>query len=187
MPETDGPGGEGAVTENAVMINRAPVLTLWGAVVAERCGYDEEAALTMGKVLAGLNAQAKGRMLGLYGKPKGIGGATPKKFGLGEDFFIELCGRAIPAQQTEDGIRACVKDQAVDPAKVRKYLTGKFGDDLEAVRDAMRDLTEAFDPEGLEEAAYGLYEQFRPKIARGKRGWGQKGVLDLDLIRSLAG
>ncbi len=70
---------------------------------------------------------------------------------------------------------------------MRKYLGGKFGDDLEAVRDAMRDLTEAFDPEELAGAAYGLYEQFRPKIARGKRGWGQKGVLDLDLIRSLAG
>ena len=29
-------------------INRAPVLTLWAAVVAERLGYDRAAALTLG-------------------------------------------------------------------------------------------------------------------------------------------
>ncbi|KPK58689.1 MAG: hypothetical protein AMK73_09045, partial [Planctomycetes bacterium SM23_32] len=86
--------------ENTVMINRAPVLTLWAAVVAERMGYGEDAALTMGKVLAGLNAQSKGRMLGIYGPPKGHGGATPKKVGLGEDFWVELCGRGIPMKNT---------------------------------------------------------------------------------------
>jgi hypothetical protein len=30
-----------------VKINRAPVLTLWAAVVAERLGNDHEAALTL--------------------------------------------------------------------------------------------------------------------------------------------
>ncbi len=170
---------------NTVTVNRAPVLTLWAAVVAERMGYEPDTALTLGKVLAGLNAQSKGRMLGIYGPPKGSGGLTPKKVGLGEDFWIELCGRGVPAQNTQDGIRGCVKDQPVDPAKVQKYLAGKFGDDLPAVREAMEELAEAFVPEELEEVAYGLYEEFRPKIAKGRRGWGQKGVLDLNLIRSL--
>ena len=40
--------------------------------------------------------------------------------------------------------------------------------------------------EDLAEAAYGLYEAFRPPIPAGKRGWGAAGELDLDLIRSLA-
>ena len=40
-----------------VKINRAPVLTLWATVVAERLGYDEETALTLGKAVAGLNAR----------------------------------------------------------------------------------------------------------------------------------
>jgi hypothetical protein len=44
-----------------VTINRAPVLTLWAAVVAERLGYDREASLTLGRAVAGLNAQSKGR------------------------------------------------------------------------------------------------------------------------------
>lgn len=49
-----------------IKINRAPVLTLWATIVAERLGYDAETALTLGKAVAGLNAQSKGRRLGIY-------------------------------------------------------------------------------------------------------------------------
>ena len=58
--------------------------------------------------------------------------------------------------------------------------------ELAAVREAMEELVTAFEPKELEEEAYGLYERFRPEIVPGQRGWGQKGDLDLDLIRSLA-
>ena len=34
---------------SAASVNRAPVLTLWGAVVAQRMGCDQEAALTPGR------------------------------------------------------------------------------------------------------------------------------------------
>ena len=56
---------------HTIKINRAPVLTLWAAVVAERLGYDKETALTLGKAVAGLNAQSKGRRLGIFEEPKG--------------------------------------------------------------------------------------------------------------------
>ena len=169
-----------------VTINRAPVLTLWGAVVAEWLAFDHDAALTLGKCLAGLNAQSKGRMLGIYGPPKQPeGGGPPKKVGLGEDFWIDLCGRGLPCQQTEDGLRAVVKDKPIDPAAVEKYLSGKFGDDLDCVRDAMAELASALVPKDLAHRAYELYEQFRPAIPSGRKGWGAKGDLDLDLIRSL--
>jgi hypothetical protein len=49
-----------------ISINRTPDLTLWAAVVAERLGFDEDEALTLAKALAGLNAQAKGRRLGIF-------------------------------------------------------------------------------------------------------------------------
>lgn len=175
------------MAENTVTVNRAPVLTLWGTVVAERLGYDEDAALTLSKVMAGLNAQSKGRMLGIFGEPKAPErGGPPKKFGLGEDFWIVLCGRNVPAKNTEDGIRGVVKDKSVDPDKVRTYLKSRFKDGLDAVREAMVELAEAYEPEELEEAAFDLYATFRPKIASGKAGWGQKGELDLDLIRNLS-
>jgi len=171
---------------DTVSINRAPVLTLWATVVARRQGHDEDTALTLGKAVAGLNAQTKGRSLGIYGPPKAMRDGKPKKVGLGEDFWVQVCGRPVPVKNTDDGVRAVVKDQPIEPDKVRKYLTGKFGDSLEAVTDAMQQLAAAFEPEDLEGAAFGLYEQFRPKIAKGQKGWGQKGELDLDLIRSLA-
>ena len=175
------------MANNIVKINRAPVLTLWGAVVAERLGYEADTALSFGKCVAGLNAQSKGRMLGIYSEPKAPEmGGPPKKVGLGEDFWVEICGRPIPAKNTEDGIRAVMRDKVIEPEAAQRYLEGKFKDDLDAVREAMTALAEAFTPEELADVAYDLYERFRPAIERGKRGWGQKGDLDLDFIRSLA-
>ncbi len=63
--------------DRTILVNRAPVLTLWAAVVAERLGHDRAAALTLGKAVAGLNAQSKGRRLGLFEAPGP--GARPRK------------------------------------------------------------------------------------------------------------
>lgn len=174
------------MARRVVRVNRAPVLTLWGAVVAERMGYEPDAALSLGKCVAGLNAQSKGRMLGIYGEPKAPEkGGKPKKVGLGEDFWVELCGRGVPCKYTDEGVRAVVKDKPIDPGSAQRYLEGKFGEDLQAVRQALVGLAESFSPEQLHEVSYDLYERFRPEIAPGRRGWGQKGDLDLDLIASL--
>ena len=174
------------MADKIIKVNRAPVLTLWAAVVAERMGYKRDEALSLGKAVAGLNAQSKGRSLGIYGPPKGAERGEPKRAGLGEEFWVEVCGRPVPAKKTKDGVRAVVKDKAVESAPVERYLEGKFGDSLDAVREAMQALAKSYKPKDLAEAAYGLYEKFRPEIAGGRRGWGQKGDLDLDLIRSLA-
>jgi hypothetical protein len=173
------------VAKKIVKINRAPVLTLWAAVVAERLGFKRDEALTLGKAVAGLNAQAKGRRLGIY-KPAGVEKAKPRvKRGLGEEFWVEICGRPVPAMSTEDGVRAVVGDKPIDPEGVERYLEGKFGPDLEDVRTAMSELARALTPSELAREAYPLYEQFRPKIPEGKGGWGAKGDLDLGLLRSL--
>jgi hypothetical protein len=169
-----------------IQMNRAPVLTLWASVVAERIGFSRDEALSLGKAVAGFNAQSKGRRLGIYKSSEMQSRGEPKKVGLGEDIWIELCGRPVPAKYTEDGIRAVVKDKPISSESAAKYLGGKFADDLEDVRAAMADLAASYEPEQLEDVAFELYEQFRPQIARGRRGWGQKGDLDLDFIRSLA-
>jgi len=168
-----------------ILVNRAPVLTLWGTVVAHCLGYDEDASLTLGKALAGLNAQTKGRMLGIYSKKEAPDGEPRKKAGLGEQFWIEICGRAIPAKQTESGIRAVVKDKPIEPEKVAGYLESKFGDDFPRVRAAMAELAGSFSADELRAVAYSLYEGFRPVIPRGKRGWGAKGELSLAVLQSL--
>jgi hypothetical protein len=173
------------VSNNIILINRAPVLTLWASVVAERLGFDHEAALSLGKTLAGLNAQAKGRRLGIY-KPTELAEIKPpKKAKLGEEFWVELLGRPIPAKHTEHGVRAVDKDKPIEPEGVERYLAEKFGPALEDVRKAMRTLAQVFGPKELNDKGFALYERFRPAIPNGVRGWGAKGELDLKLIRSL--
>jgi hypothetical protein len=168
-----------------VQINRAPVLTLWAAVVAEYLGFDHEAALTLGKTVAGLNAQSKGRHLGIYKPAEHVPGQPKKKASVGEEMWIELLGRSLPAVNTEHGIRAVDKDKPVDPTSVERYLSGKFGEALKDVRKAMAALAASFKPQELAEKAFGLYERFRPSIPEGVRGWGAKGELKLETIRSL--
>ena len=58
------------MTSATVTINRAPVLTLWAAVVAKRLGFAWPEALSLGKALAGLDAQSKGRRLGIFKPPE---------------------------------------------------------------------------------------------------------------------
>ena len=77
-----------------ISINRAPVLTLWAAVVAQRLGFDEDEALTLGKAVAGLNAQAKGRRLGIF-KPHEEKPKKAREKEPGERFLIEVLGRPV--------------------------------------------------------------------------------------------
>ncbi len=173
------------MARHVVTTNRAPVLTLWAAVVAARIGFDWDAALTLGKGVAGLNAQSKGRRLGIY-KPAEQKAAKPPRPKRGEELWVEVCGRAVPAVSTKDGLRAVVGDKPVDPEGVTRYLESRFGEDLGAVRDAMQELARSMKPGELAERAYSLYEAFRPSIPAGKKGWGAAGELDLNRIRSLA-
>lgn len=57
---------QAAAKAGPVVINRAPVLELWVAVVAERQGFSFDEGLTFGKLVAGWFAQSKGRALGTY-------------------------------------------------------------------------------------------------------------------------
>lgn len=168
-----------------VKINRAPVLTLWAAVVAERLGHTEAEALTLGKALAGLNAQSKGRRLGLYApRPKSeTPTVTPEPQVASES--VELMGRAIPVLRTAQGLRASDKGEPMEPSAVRRYLESKFGGNLPDVRSAMTELARSYSSAELAAGSYALYERFRPQVPKGEKGWGVAGELDLALLRRL--
>ena len=169
-----------------VMVNRAPVLTLWAAVVAEVLGFEHDEALTLGRAVAGLNAYSKGVSLGLFQPtPKEVK-EQRKKMRKEETVTIDLFHRAVPAKHTDEGLRALSGESPIHPESVQKYLESKFGDTLEDVSAAMLGLAKSLPPSQLAQKAYGLYERFRPEIPPGKRGWGASGKLDLDLIRRMA-
>jgi hypothetical protein len=170
----------------SIKVNRAPVLTLWAAVVAERLGFRRDEALTLGRAVAGLNAYSKGVSLGLF-KP------TPKevrerrrKLRARATITVELLHRAVPAVHTEDGLRAVTKGAPINSDSVERYLEGKFADALGDVRSAMTAVARSYTPAELSASAYTLYTKFRPEIPEGKRGWGAAGTLSLAKIRGLA-
>jgi hypothetical protein len=166
-----------------IEINRAPVLTLWAAIVAQRRGYSPDEALTLGRGLAGLNARSMGRRLGIFEESKGKSTGKETRSIKGES--VTLMGRTVPAVQSAQGLRAAADGKPIDPQSVQSYLEQKFGENLKESRAAMEQLAKAYTPAQLESQAYALYEKFRPQIPEGKKGWGAKGELDLDLVRSL--
>ena len=172
---------------SSVMINRAPVLTLWAAVVAEILGFDHDEALTLGRAVAGLNAYSKGVALGLFQPtPKAVREQRQKLRG-DEVVTVDLLHRAVPARHTDKGLRALSNDRPISPESVKRYLEGKFGDAVDEVYDAMKGLAKSLTPSELAEKAYYLYEKFRPEIPPGRRGWGTSGKLDLEGIRKITG
>ncbi len=170
----------------AIRVNRAPVLTMWAAVVAQRLGFDWAEALTLGRVVAGLNAYAKGRALGIFYPRQKELKEQRKKLADGEQLHIDLLGRAVPVLQTEEGLRGLSKGKPIAPASVERYLHGKFGDAYDTARKAMQELASSRPPRVLARDAYALYEAFRPEVPAGSRGWGAAGDLDPARIRALA-
>ena len=126
-----------------IQINRAPVLTLWAAVVAERLGFDWQEALTLGRAVAGLNAYAKGKALGLFHPKPADVKEKRDKLRHGEVLTVNLLHRAVPVIQTPDGLRALSKDRAIPPESVERYLGTKFGEDYVAAKRAMTTLAKA--------------------------------------------
>jgi hypothetical protein len=175
------------MTSSGLLVNRAPVLTLWAAIVAERLGHPRPTALTLGKAVAGRNAQSKGRRLGIYEAPAPAPpGAKLRKPAKPATDTILLLGRTVPVVRTPEGLRAAAKGTADSPLGVERYLSQKFGAALPEVESAMRALARSYPPKRLADLAFTLYEQFRPDIPAGLKGWGARGRLDPARIRSLA-
>lgn len=175
-----------AAAAGTIRVNRAPVLTLWAAVVAERLGYRRAEALTLGRAVAGLNAYSKGVAIGLFEPTPAAERERRRTARHGAALRIGLLHRAVPAVQTPDGIRALSHDRPIAPESVQHYLEDRFGDRLGRVRAAMERLARSLPPAELARKAYHLYEAFRPAIPAGKAGWGAAGTLDLARIARLA-
>ena len=154
-------------------------------------GFDRDAALTLGRAVAGSSAQMKGRALGIYEPseepPSKVAQERRESLKPDKTLSVRLLGRTVPAIRTPDGIRALEKDfRPASAASVERYLASKFGNHMEEVRTAMEQLAASLSPEELNRRGFALYEAFRPAIPAGARGWGAVGELDLDGIASLA-
>ena len=197
--------GDGPAPDT-VRVNRAPVLTLWAAVVAERLGHSPDIALTLGRYVAGSSARAKARRLGLEEdssperkaepgttaaerKAKGKEDVVEDAEGAGpkpRHATVRLLGRDIPVVEGKGVPRVQDGEKPISAASVRSYVARAFGDQLPAVRKAMERLAAGLDKDELNRVGFRLYEGFRPEVPEGVTGWGAKGALRLDRIRGAA-
>lgn len=114
-------------------MNRAPVLTMWVAAVAERQGFTFDEAVTFGKAISGLFAHSKGKRIGVIEEaPKDGDAETDKKKAKMEKF--DVFGNSIYGKTTDKGRFALESGKAIAPNTVKAYLHRAFKDDYDRVR-----------------------------------------------------
>ena len=173
----------------SIRVNRAPVLTLWATVVAERLGYPPETALTLGRFVAGSSARAKARRLGISDEKQDAEERHAKAAELKpRRQTVHLLGRDIPVLTADDGaLRAEVDGKPASSKGVQSYIARAFGDRLGEARTAMEALAASLPPKELNGVGFRLCERLRPDVPEGAQGWGAKGELRVGRIVGAAG
>ena len=115
---------------DTVNISRAPVLTLWAAVVAEQPGFDRAASLTLGQAVAGKSAYVKGVTLGIIELKPELVRERAKQLGEGEQLFVGLLGKPAGCGDSRWAKRRG-QGQSGNPARIEKYLAANFDDRLD--------------------------------------------------------
>lgn len=173
----------------SILINRAPVLTLWAAVVASFLHPDEDwtTCLAIGSSISSLCAISKGRAIGQI-RPKDE--STKAEDGHGvenrqtQDDIREREVMGFPMQVDAGGVVVSANKKPVN----EQNLQAKYGGEEEYahVKRIMEQALQAWadDKQELDKKAFHMYERFRPSIATGSAGWGRKGPLDLKKVKS---
>ncbi|KAF2674421.1 hypothetical protein BT63DRAFT_9849 [Microthyrium microscopicum] len=161
-------------SSSVVLINRSPVLQLWGACVAHKVHPDLpwSTCLSAGTSVARLCAVAKGKSIGVIEEKDKDEKDSTKKSAKSERLEV---------------MHFKLKKSDMKPAK-EELLSKKFGDRYEDVRKVFEESLQSWSSDGLEDlnkAAFHMYEEFRPTVKSGQGGWGKKGELDLDTVRKV--
>ncbi|KAG2348986.1 hypothetical protein BDR05DRAFT_1028076 [Suillus weaverae] len=169
---------EAVLKMKSTVVNRAPLMTAWAAVVAERLGFEREEALSIASVYTEMNAISKGVSLGIFDKSRKkeiepIKGSTQP--------YVDLLGRR-PLYQTQNQTwRALDNTSPALPSTAFSYISRTFRQTTPYVIGALRLLAESFPPPELNSKGFGLYAEFRPDVD----GWGKRGEVRCEQILSL--
>jgi hypothetical protein len=172
--------------DNPIIINRAPVLHLWGASVTHFLypKLDWSTCLSAGSAISSICAVAKGRSIGTINEPDDTEERRKKKKKERKD--EEGAPHTLEVMQFKlkhkDGkVHFSGKPQSSSENTLRT----KYGERYDEVRTTFDEALQDWkgDEEELSKAAFGMYEEFRPNTAKGQKGWGRKGALDLNIIR----
>jgi hypothetical protein len=175
--------------DSNILINRSPVLQLWSACVAHFI-YPQlpwDTCLSAGSAISTICAVAKGRSIGTIessditdDKKRKREEAKEKNKGLHTidvmHFHLKL----------KDG-RALVGSQGPGKPAAEEPLRKKFGEkEYAETRKVFGECLQYWKgkEKELNQKAFGFYEHFRPQVSGGQKGWGRKGELSLEKVRS---
>lgn len=172
--------------QEIIMINRSPVLQLWGAEVSHFLHPDLawKTCLAIGASISTLCAISKGRSIGVI-EPKDESDRSDRKKKQTDKDARRVVVMGFPMQIKGDDLIVDGKPKPFNEAN----LTPKFGGD-EQYAHAKKVFDESLQnwkgsEEELGKKAFHMYEQFRPSVAGGQHGWGRKGKLNLDEVRKV--
>ena len=133
-----------------------------------------------------MTAQSKGRRLGIYtpSSDEEREKLRKKREGIGAE-TVEMMDRAIPCVRTRKGLRALSGASPAEPESVRKYLAGRFQENLPWVETKLVELAATFNAAELDREAMNIYMRLRPNVPKGRQGWGRAGLLDTDKLDAL--
>ncbi|KAI7223530.1 hypothetical protein KC333_g460 [Hortaea werneckii] len=175
--------------QDAITINRAPALELWASCVTNFIypSIPWETCLSVGSAISTITAVAKGRSIGRIEKP------GPDEV---ENRRRER-QRKAETEQLEDievmGFHLRLKNgQALVGDKPKpgneSTLSNKFGQaQYERAKRAFQDALGSWKgrESELDREAFRMYEEFRPTVPPGQKGWGRKGQLNLENVKSV--
>lgn len=178
-----------------IIINRAPVLQLWSACVAQKLypNLSWPTCLAIGSAISTLCAISKGRSIGVMEPPDTADGerkehkeAQKRRDEAGADDEVLVMGFRLLIKNEEVLLQGKPRRGSDGPLKA------KFGGDdgYARVKDAMDRALASWtgrdeDLKELNKRAFHMYEAFRPSVQSGQGGWGRKGELSIDKIKEV--
>ena len=177
--------GDGA-KDNPIVINRAPVLQLWGACVTKVVCPDLswQTCLSAGNAISSLCAVSKGKAIGMIERKERDEDANKRsKKDTASLENIHVMGFPIPIK---DGVAMMGKTKKTLAEGQLRY---KYGNDAkyEGAKKTFQEALKKWKGEEdiLQKNAFHMYEKFRPSVPKGQPGWGRKGHLDLEKAKAV--
>ncbi|KAL0565792.1 hypothetical protein V5O48_016229 [Marasmius crinis-equi] len=198
---------ENVLRTKSVVINRAPLLSAWATVVAQRMGFRREEALSIE-----MNAKSKGVAIGIY-QPGEVSSASastgqPRPYVnfMGRIVYVSLsfppsarlCSRnnsLYPTKSplcqvsTQEGLRwralsySTGTPTPAEPTSASSYISRSFRQNTPYIIGCLKLLADRFTPQELSEEAWSLYVKFRP----GNNEWGSRSEVRFEDILGLRG
>ncbi|KAI3612201.1 hypothetical protein WG66_012156 [Moniliophthora roreri] len=175
---------EEVLQTKSTVVNRAPLMTAWATVVAERMGFQREEALSIASVYTEMNALSKGVSLGIFenGKDKGLdaikGECTYQTLVVNRS----VTGIHRPVYQTQTKQwRALLNGVPAKPSTAFSYISRSLRQTTPHIIGALRLLANSLTTQEINGKAWPLYCEFRPAVNE----WGKRSEVKCSTILGL--